>query len=414
MQINRTLMAVFASFLMLFGLMLLLGTMSGPAYAQDELVPKTATPRPIPKNNGGKAKWAIKKSVFKSNYPNGFEFSVEASSTGGKIIGASAVWQHSPSMGRRAPGKINPSGKISAVWEGSDLPQWVGLNYRWQFEDEAGNQFETLPIYAEYEDNTRLWHRAESEDAIVHWQDGVPDAVGPLVIEAMSKNRTTYYQNWGKLLNYRPVVIIYADFESWSEWSPGAGTTAPGGVRTVGQTSASWGGTVQVYLPRGGPEGLAYGTVLHEVGHLYQFFNGGAAGDCWFFEGDATYFEVSQSYDYLAAVQDMANDGSLPTLQNGGPSCRGSNAREAYDIGYAFFKYLAEVYGPQAHRELWALIGRGKTSKQAMEEITQMGFVEMETDFRTWLGMQDPEAPTPMPTMEFTFPPTPTYVPVKP
>jgi hypothetical protein len=393
-------------------IVIVLAGMSLSVTAQGDLTPKTATPRPSPTNNGGSAKWTVKAMTFKSNYPKGFQFDLDVSSTGGKIVEAGVAWQHSPSLRRRAQGKIDASGKINATWTpgtADSVPQWVGVDYWWTLKDEAGNTFETPHQQDEYADNTRKWNHAESDDIIVYWQDGLPDEIGPLTLEAIEKNRPIYFQNWGKLLNYRPRAIIYSGPQPWAEWAPGAGTVAGGRTFVQGQTSASWGGTVQIYIPRSGPRGLAYGVVLHEVDHLYQSFNGGVVGDCWFIEGDATYFEIFQDYDYLAHVQDLAASGNLPTLQGGGPSCRGADARDAYDIGYAFFRYLAETFGEDAHRKIWELIGKGKTNIQALESVTEMTFPELEKDFRSWLGMENPEPPTAVPTNEFTFPPTPTY-----
>jgi hypothetical protein len=395
-----------------FLIILLIG-LNLSASAQGDVTPITATPRPSPTNNGGSARWTIKSMTFQSNYPQGFDFSLEVTSTGGKIVEAGIVWQHTPSVRRRGRPTIDPSGKITASWHpGIDdaVPQWVGVDYWWTLKDEAGNVFETPHQYEEYADNTRKWHRAESEDVLVFWEDGLPDQIGPAVLEAMKKNRPIYFNAWGKLLNYRPRVIVYATDKPWSEWNPGSGTSAPGGVRTVGQTSSNWGGTVQLYIKQGGPDGLAYGTVLHEVDHLYQYFNGGVfSSECWFFEGDASYFEIYTDYDYLARVQDMAASGELPTLQNGGPSCRGSSARDAYDIGVAFWKWIEETYGPDAHRKIWGLVAQGKTPIQAIENFTGSRFVAAETEFRSWLGMSNPVPPTALPTQVFQFPPTPTY-----
>jgi hypothetical protein len=407
----RTRLVLWTSLIASAAAIFLIG-MSLSASAQGDITPQTATPLPSPTDNGDSAQWKIASMTFQSQYPKGFTFALDISSTGGKIVEAGVIWQHNPvGPRRRAQGKIDPSGKITATWTataGDSVPQWVGVNYWWTLKDAAGNSYETPHKYDEYADNTRKWNRAESDDVIVFWQDGLPANLGQAVIDAMRANRPIYYRAWGKLLNYRPRVIVYADDKPFTEWNPGV-NVAVGGVRTVGQTSQSWGGTVQLYTGRGGPQGLASGTVLHEVGHLYQYANGGASNECWFIEGDATYFEVYQEYDYLARVQEMAASGDLPTLQNGGPSCRGGNARDAYDIGYAFFKWLEETYGPGAHLNVWTQIGNGKPLRQALQTVTGLDFVAMETKFRAWLGMANPEPPTAMPTLSFTFPPTPTY-----
>ncbi len=397
---------------------LLIG-MSLSAYAQGDVTPQTATPLPSPTNNGGGAQWKIQAMTFQSQYPKGFTFALNASSTGGKIVEASVFWLHNPVVAPHSTqGKIDPSGKITAIWTatvGSSVPQWVGVYYWWTLKDAAGNTYQTPHKYDEYADKTRKWDRAESDDIVVFWQDELPKDLGQTVLDAVRKNRAIYYRNWGKLLNYRPRVIVYADDKAIVEWNPGFDVVA-GNVRVFGTTSLSWGGTMQLFRKGDDPQALvsdtellAYGTVLHEIDHLYQYANGFSPNECWFIEGDATFFEIQELYDSLARVQDMAANGELPTLQNGGPSCRGANALDAYDIGYSFFKWLEATYGPDAHLKLWTLVGSGKPLRQALQTVTGLDFVQMETKFRSWLGMANPEPPTAMPTLSFTFPPTPTH-----
>jgi hypothetical protein len=268
-----------------------------PVAAQGDITPKTATLQPSPTNNGGSAQWTINAMTFQSDYPKGFDFALDVTSSGGKIVEAGVIWAHAPGRNRRAPGVIDPSGKISAHWNAGGsaaVPPWVAVDYWWTLKDEAGNSFET-------------------------------------------------------------------------------------------------------------PQK----TVLHEVGHIYQQNIAGLGVD-WFMEGDATFHEIQQQYDYLGRVQQMAASGNLPSLQGSGPST--SDHREGYDIGYAFFKWLATTYGPDAHRKLWTLISNGKSRADALQTVTGKDFVAMERDFRAWLGMANPEPPTPFPTDVWIFPPTPTAV----
>ncbi|MFN7209192.1 MAG: hypothetical protein ACK4P1_02225, partial [Aggregatilineales bacterium] len=270
-------------------LALTLIVVSLPAAAQSSFL-STATPPPSPTDNGGNAQWTIRNSTFESNFPKGFTFTLEATSTGGKIVSAAALWRHSPVSSRtRRLATIDESGtKMVAVWEkspGDAVPQWAGVEYWWVLQDEAGNIYETPRQYAEYADNTRKWHRIESDDIIVFWQDGVPNEIGPLTIAAMERQRPFYELNWANPLGYKPRAIIYADFETWAEWSPGRGTVG-GGLVVVGPTSQSWGATAQVYDPFIQPvDEVANDTVLHEVAHLYQYANGGTSGLTWFIEG---------------------------------------------------------------------------------------------------------------------------------
>ncbi len=374
-----------------------------PAVAQGDTAPKTATPPPSPTGNGGKATWIVKSRTFETRYPNGFAFRLEASSTGGKIVEAGVVWSHAPGYQQRRPGVIDPgSGKITASWARTTdgVPQWVGLDYWWVLRDEAGNTYQTDRKHAEYADNKQQWHRLESEDVIVFWEEGVPDDVGPLTVQAMRERRPFYLRAWGKLLPYKPRAIIYNGPAAIKEWYPdfeAGGTTSPG-----------WGGTLQIHFAGKDPRATAYSYVLHEVGHLYQSASGAPTPVDWFIEGNATYFEAYQPERYLDYARQRARAGTLPTLQDSGPSIRGSRGIEGYYIGAAFFVWLEQVYGPDAHRKLWATMTAGRTRNDALKAVTGLNFIDMETAFRTWLGASNPVAPTALPTPEFIFWPSPT------
>ncbi len=396
----------------LVALLIALST-SAVAQGNSTITPKTVTPQPSPTGNGGSAKWSIAAMTFQSQYPKGFTFTLNATSTGGKIVEAGVVWKHSPvGSTHRAPGKIDASGQITAAWvpTASDaVPQWVDVDYWWTLKDAAGNTYQTPHKDDSYADNTRQWKHLESDDVVVYWQAELPGAIGTTIVQAVKDNRPIYYQAWGKLLNFRPRIIIYASDAAIVEWNPGFNVSTVGG-RVVGQTDyPNWGGTVQLYLPQGGPRGLAYGTVLHEIDHLYQYANGAQAAECWFYEGDASSFELAPDYDYVGRAREMAASGNLPSLQGAGPSCRGATARDAYDIGDAFFKWLGETYGPDAHRRVWALVGQSKPLSVALQTVTGLNWVDMETKFRAWLGMANAAPPTMLPTLSFNLLPTPTY-----
>jgi hypothetical protein len=125
---------------------------------------------------------------------------------------------------------------------------------------------------------------------------------------------------------------------------------------------------------------------LHEVEHLYQQ-TFGAYGSyltaVWFFEGDATYLEVYQPYDYLQAAKDLAIKGQLPKLAD---ISKRTNNRIPYDVGYAFWKYLEVNYGSNTHRKVWAQIGGGQPIIVALQKATGQNFDDLEAGFRKWLG----------------------------
>jgi hypothetical protein len=160
---------------------------------------------------------------------------------------------------------------------------------------------------------------------------------------------------------------------------------------------------------------MSYGTVPHEVAHLYQswFAPFAFATGTWDNEGNATFFELSQQYDYEGRVRQAAANGELPVLLEGiGPNPAGAGpdgiGRWGYDVGYTFFKWFVDNYGLEGHRELITLLqSTGTTRNQALEAVTGLTVTEIETAWREWLGAEGPP-PTLLPTFTPGFLPSPT------
>jgi len=372
--------------------------------------------------------WVLDEMTFESNYPDGFTVRITPRSTGGTIVRARLVWYgpaQRANQTRRVnveEGEIDPeTGAITARWEPSAtemVPPWVQIRYHWELRDESGSVYETEPALAEYEDNTRDWTRAESEDAIVFSSDLSGD-VEELVLDAMAERADTYLAVWGASLPYRPRVILFGDYEAWLEWRTADTNTSETSV-VVGQTYDQWGAIVQVLFGGDLDEAyrdLAYGTVVHEVEHLYQneFHSGRRLYDVpgWFYEGDATFFELRQSYDYEQRVRGMAAADDLPPLLVGvvgGPRTDGERPRDGYDIGYTFFVWMQTLRGDlSVHRDVMAALAQNVPFIEALEAATGMTKDEIEREWRLWLGASE-AAPTLIPTwtpLPFLEPPTP-------
>ncbi|MBX3062109.1 MAG: hypothetical protein KF726_03985 [Anaerolineae bacterium] len=414
---SRALMWLFGAFFI--GLL----AISGVGYsqynvaAQDSLQPQTFTPQPSPTDNGGSAIWTVEDVIFNSQYPRGGRFTIKVNNSIAKIVSAQVIYQHNPAARQRANATFDAdSGYWIARMPGSDLPQWVAVDYYWRLTDAAGNVYQTETINDAYTDTRREWRMAESEDIIVYWEDSLPEQMGDAVIEAMHERRQFYYDAWGKLLGYRPRAIIYdGDHpEVLEEWSYRNYTTEPGATTYLGGfTTREYGAFVGIYYAsRESVRRFAYGTVLHEVGHLYQYENGGMgfSSAIWFIEGDAEYNSDHSSSlrRALQVARQLAASGDLPPLDE-----IGRTDRMAYDVGYAFFKWFTEKYGEGAHLELMQLVSRGIGVEKALERYTGMSFYEVETEFRDWLGAPNAALPTMMPTPTINFFASPTFVPTK-
>ena len=386
--------------------------LAAPARADDANAPALVF---APQAGANTAEWTIEQMDFESRYPNGFAFVLRATSSGGEIVSARVEWVHRPNTRtkqpisvRRATGEIDPTtGLITAVWEPTQstaVPPWVGVYYRWRLRDAAGNEFVTDENFAEYADTSRRWQRTETDEVIV-FANGLSDEMGDLVAAAMDAQRQKYLAGWGQALPYRPRVILFGDMDTWLEWQVGHQDTSGLGLVRVGVTSDEWGGTVQVLY--GTEEELAYGTVLHEVEHLYQreFLAGRIAfTPDWFIEGDASFYQLDDVHqvatDYVA---DLVRRGDLPVLLQGdGPVTFGRNALHGYYMGYKFFEYLDRRWGIAIHRQIMDLLAQNMPFTEAIETATGQSVLELERAWREWLG-----APGVVPTLIPTWTPLP-------
>ncbi len=363
-----------------------------------------------PGTSEGDAVWTIEDMTFESQYPFGFTFSILPRSSRGEIVLASVIWSHTPhELQRMEVRNIPRSGVITAEWGATEsLPPWVVVNYYWSLVDSAGNRYRSDWLVGnEYIDETSEWTRTESDDVVIFLQEGLDQDVVHLSLQAMDTQRETFLQAWGGLLPYKPRVILFANQRDFQAWRRGFG-----GEGVIGQTSEEWGATVQV-INDNDPIDLAYGTVLHEIAHLYQFqfapdaFPGGS----WFTEGNATLFELHQQYDYENRVRLLATHDQLPLLlQGGGPLSFAAgpdgSGRYGYDVGYTFWKWIVVNYGLDTHRQIITGLAAGTPRNAVLEQVLGMTTDEMESGWAQWLGADSP-APTLVPTWTLPpFPPT--------
>lgn len=357
----------------------------------------------------GDAEWTLTDRTFTSFYPTGFEFTAVASSSTGDITNATVVWSHAPRQLRRRSAELDEDeGIFRARWNhDEDAPPWVAVTYQWQFTDEEGNTYISEWFQGEeYYVPEGGWERFESDDIIVFVQDGLPSDTGQQTLDAMAAQRETFRQAWGGLLSNKPRAILFNSVATFQEWQ--AGTNNP---LVAGLTSSEWGGTAQ-RLTSGGAVDLAWGTVLHEVGHLYQieyagfFFPAGS----WWLEGNATFFELNQQYDYEQRVRNIAANGNLPVLLQGtGPNPAGTGpdgiGRYGYDIGFTFWKWLVLNYGLDIHYRIVETATTSTSRNDVLEEVLGIPSEQIEREWREWLGAAG-DAPTLIPTPTFNFPPT--------
>lgn len=377
------------------------------------------SPYPQPGTSVGNAIWSVESEAFTSSYPDGFTFTIRVQSNAAPVTVASVIWSHTPNeLKRQETQDIDGNGLIQIRYRTSRaIPPWVAVNYYWSFIDANGNRYRTDWIVgSEYvPDDPDQWIRYESEDIIVVIQNTLSQDAISNTVDAMTQQRNTFLQAWGELLPYKPRAILFSDRQDFNAWLGNFDTSI------LGLTDPEWGTTVQVFNPEDTLADLTYGTVPHEIAHLYQFEFVGERGfpsGSWFTEGNATLFELSQMYDYEDRIRTVALEGNLPPLfQNDnlfamsfGPDQR---SRYGYDLGYTFWKWLIVEYGLDGHRQLIERLADGVERNDALESITGLRLSEIETAWAQWLGAEAAAPPILVPSnIEHQFPPTMTPFPV--
>ncbi len=394
---------------------------SRPAEAQADPTPaaangvRTEQDGPLPSQAEGNAVWSIGDRTYAGVFPDGLRFEIAASSDQGAIVSARVIWTHAPgTQTRRSAGaRLDAdTGRWVAVWEPgtNQVPPWVLVRYHWELVDEQGNRYSSEEIDEVYADsgNAGRWKHLESEDVVVYWID-LPDEFGTRTVQAMSERREFYRQAWGGLLPYRPRVILYG-WQARDEYEKlFSQPVFVGSVYVAGTTDADWGGTVQLAGMFSPADETAYGTVLHEVAHLYQHQFTRVTVD-WFIEGDAEFFSLSRSGNYRGWARDRLSSRE-PLSFAAGFSTDGVNYRDGYWMGTTVWDYLTETYGLDAHRQVWELIAANVPRFEAIERVTGRSILEFEQDWRAWLGVFTPPptlVPSPTPRFDILSWPTPT------
>jgi hypothetical protein len=132
-------------------------------------------------------------------------------------------------------------------------------------------------------------------------------------------------------------------------------------------------------------------TTTHEVVHLYQYdILGGPLGDEWWTEGIPEWFSYAPGM-YDQRLRNLATLQDIPSLESGGI---GSDLTQAdgcyalsYDVGPSFINYLLTNYGgPETHRQIAELMRANSSIFEAVETVTGKPFLEIENEWRTYLG----------------------------
>lgn len=386
--------------------------------------------------------------TYRSLYPGGMEFKVIITPPEGVTIDqVTLFYSFSTGKGGRASARQgeNPGEWIAIPYEGRGLPPWHEIDAYWGVRG-PDLSVNSEPEHAVYYDATREWYRAESEDVLVYWY-GMPEDLGRYVLEAMAQNHDKYLEGFGAALPYRPMAVIFPPGPDWNEYKGDSsiddtqmgftGTIINEAGSTIQRVRTLEPAEIRAECPWNPAEPsvefqmkVAASTVSHETGHLYQQETGVLRGPTWWIEGQATFFEVFEEYPVHERLRNLAQlrGGDLPTLQGDGPSGGALTAAEdgcthlLYDMGASFMSWLVDTHGGVAtYRAVVEAIRHGASLPEALESVTGISFLDLENEWRAFLGvgpvpaevldpsltLSDPVEPSYAPGEEVVLPPTP-------
>lgn len=358
--------------------------------------------------------FTISNFTYRSLYPFGLEFKATITPPEDVTIASVTMFYSFTNSGTRSRIPARLSGEAENEWiaipyEGAGLPPWHEIDVVWGIR--AGDiSVDSEPAHAVYYDLTREWFRAESEDIIIYWFD-MPTDLGKLVIEAMETSRPLYLAGFGELLPYRPLAVIFPPGPIWNEYrgDDDIEDTQFGFTGTIISEAGSAIQRVRTLEPAVIRQDCVWNpvdpdvtwqmeyvasTVTHEVAHLYQNYIG-IGGPTWWVEGQASFFENIDEYPIHDRVRGVGElrDGDLPSLQGTGPSggpflpAEDGCTHLAYDMGKSFMRWIVEAQGGmQTYNAIVEELKKGSRLADALLVATGQTFVELENQWRAFLG----------------------------
>ncbi|NDJ78292.1 MAG: hypothetical protein GYB65_18745 [Chloroflexi bacterium] len=368
--------------------------------------------------------------TYRSLYPSGLEFRATITPPEGVTISQVTLFYTfaTGKAGRvRAEQGENPDEWIAVPYAARGLPPWHEIDAYWGVRGPDDLSVNSEPVHAVYYDASREWYRAESEDIVVYWY-GMPVELGQYVLEAMAANRARYIAGFGDTLPYRPMAVIFPPGGDWNEYK-GDETVDDTDFGSTGTIISEAGSTIQrvrtlepaavraecIWLPENPTVAWqmrqAASVTTHEVLHLYQE-EWGVRGPFWWFEGQAKFFETQPMHPFHDRMRTLYElRGDLPTLQNSGPSGGPYTAAEdgcthlGYDMGASFMTWLVEERDSMAtFRTVVDEMSSGATLEQALETATGATLLELENEWRAFLGVPPVPAEVLDPALTLTEP----------
>ena len=341
----------------------------------------------------------------KSRFPDEFIFRLRVKSEGGEITSATLYlqvgWEESTRLIPVEPFNPAPEVELTAVWRTATetIPPFIEVTYHWEVTDSTGETLVTEPIHTEYTDSTHDWQRLEDEHVIVFWYDRSDD-FGQMLFEA-AQDAYAHVSRITGTTTERPIrVVIYNNQDDFCAfYAPRTCETWIGG-QTFSGITVQWGNDLDWFV---------YHVIPHELAHVFYgeiFRNTWVTIPTWFNEGIAVYNERHDHEQEIEMVKEAAARGelkSLPVMTRGGGVVHGE-VNLWYAVAYSLVAFIADTYGEDTLGELILTLADNVPFEEALQQTTGLDMVQLEIEWREWLGYPVESVPTPitLPTMVVT------------
>lgn len=427
---SRVLVLIATALLLIFSLMALMVPMG--TLAQDNADLPTPTPQPVgdvpytlTQVGGTEATFtmpafeqdgiSIGETTVTSDYPFGMIFTTTITSTSANITNVTLSIESVSGSRDRAVATFDDDSQTwtAHLYEERGQPAWSQFDARWSVVDANGVGIETEPITFDYVDPTRQWWRVESDHIIIYWYDGLtgePETIAQAIVNSMAATEERRAIGFGGPLSYKPIGVIYANSTDFGEVFSNEAESANWSSFTnsdLGMTIYIVGSYDDEYFERYadcwmvGPreeyteERLTSETILSTVPsaviYLYQYDKSVRVGPSWWREGQTEWFSTAPGAYDLRLRQLALLDNTLPTLEGDNIGDDGAQAdgcyRLSHDVGASFINWLLTTYGGlETHAKIVELLRSQKSLDDAIAEVTGKSFLEIENEWRAYIG----------------------------
>lgn len=238
---------------------------------------------------------------------------------------------------------------------------------------------------AKMEYETRNYTVVETPHFAVRYRDG-DNEMAQLVAQAAEQAYQPVTTMLGREPNSKTLIVMYPDRSELRKAFGWSGDESAMGVY--------WGGVIQVLSPHdwmksgvSADEFSHSGPMVHEFTHLV--FDHLTQGNYprWFTEGLAQYAEYTiNGYEWLTATNSLS--GRLHTMAELDANFDDlANQSLAYRESFAAVRYIAEVHGDDALRQVIDQLSAGRKIDRVIQSVLAMSYPEYDQNWKQWAAI---------------------------